>query len=604
MKKRKNFISFDTTKSELSLKLIKINSENAFNITSNGNNVVVASKLNEKNQQVATKTNPNSSEPKLLTNVALVKETVVLNQTKPITNTINIKETEAPVVDTKTDINENNLNRFNDNNKISNNNNNDTSICSSVCYHNNQNGIFSKEEIISERNSVTTKSKQKSRNTSITSDKNLLKSFLKRRKSKLSSNYTFPILSSLKTSLQQQQAKMQTVKKVSLSSSNEVHHHYVVEIRVVFYKIGDIDTLNEKFYAEAFIEASWIDPYMDKNKQYNPKINWNPDISITNSIGDLKEQIWYNQTPHKENNNRILIDQSLHNLNQNDCVCTKMCDLNESKQNPGCIIVERRRINGTFWQLLDLKDFPGDVQNLTLSISTSKHSNEISLVHSREKFSSVNVNCFLDNQEWHIYKHVKVKEFLRECVFSIETFPAIDITVSVARRPTYYYLNAFFLIFLITLSSLAVFSMSCNIPQNRLQTSCTLLLTSVTFKWVTNRSLPSVSYMTSLDKYSLGCILIICLQCIWHGVIGYLVHLFGKLDDNQKPKCSYPFSFYDIIAFLTACGLFLILNLLFLIFIIKIGCCKRRKLKKMETDYMNNLVGKRVTRLKSMLNGI
>lgn len=34
---------------------------------------------------------------------------------------------------------------------------------------------------------------------------------------------------------------------------------YLVEIRAVVLKLGGIDTLNEKFSAEAFIEAKWID---------------------------------------------------------------------------------------------------------------------------------------------------------------------------------------------------------------------------------------------------------------------------------------------------------------------------------------------------------
>ena len=37
------------------------------------------------------------------------------------------------------------------------------------------------------------------------------------------------------------------------------HPIYSVEIRAVVLKLGGIDTLNEKFYAEAFIEAKWID---------------------------------------------------------------------------------------------------------------------------------------------------------------------------------------------------------------------------------------------------------------------------------------------------------------------------------------------------------
>ena len=46
------------------------------------------------------------------------------------------------------------------------------------------------------------------------------------------------------------------------------------------------------------------------------------------------------------------------------------------------------------------------------------------------------------------------------------------------------------------------------------------MLTSVSFKWVINRSLPTVSYLTSLDKYAIICILYVCLLCVWHAIVG------------------------------------------------------------------------------------
>lgn len=75
--------------------------------------------------------------------------------------------------------------------------------------------------------------------------------------------------------------------------------------------------------------------------------------------------------------------------------------------------------------------------------------------------------------------------------------------VFISNRPGYYISNAYFLIFLITISGLTIFSVDCTLPQNRLQTTYTILLTSVSFKWVINRSLPTVSYLTSLDKYAI-----------------------------------------------------------------------------------------------------
>ena len=46
------------------------------------------------------------------------------------------------------------------------------------------------------------------------------------------------------------------------------------------------------------------------------------------------------------------------------------------------------------------------------------------------------------------------------------------------------------------------------------------MLASISFKWVINRSLPPVSYLTSLDKYAIVCIFYVCVLAGWHGLIG------------------------------------------------------------------------------------
>ena len=93
-------------------------------------------------------------------------------------------------------------------------------------------------------------------------------------------------------------------------------------------------------------------------------------------------------------------------------------------------------------------------------------------------------------------------------------------------RAGYYLFNAYFLIFVITSSALTIFSVDCKLPQNRLQITFIILLTSVSFKWVINRYLPTVSYLTSLDTYAIVSILYICLLCVWHSLIGNLNFFF------------------------------------------------------------------------------
>ena len=162
-----------------------------------------------------------------------------------------------------------------------------------------------------------------------------------------------------------------------------VHHHhhrggimtispYLVKVRAVFLKVGDIDTLNEKFMAEAFIEASWIDSALDPETNYNAELHWNPKLYVLNCLGDLKQQIWYNQysiseyeKDQKENRNSCneanmasYCHESLINENlQLQGVRTSQQQhhlhtssepnlLFNSKSKNGSVIVERRRITG------------------------------------------------------------------------------------------------------------------------------------------------------------------------------------------------------------------------------------------------------------------
>lgn len=126
--------------------------------------------------------------------------------------------------------------------------------------------------------------------------------------------------------------------------------------------------------AEAFIEARWIDRELNPSVKYNAETMWNPKLYILNGLGELKEQIWFNQYSIAEYE-RIEKGRPLPPQAPNS--------VRSRTSGPGCVILERRRISGQFWQTLDLKNFPADVQQLTISLSTSKQTNEIELTHTK-----------------------------------------------------------------------------------------------------------------------------------------------------------------------------------------------------------------------------
>ena len=59
-----------------------------------------------------------------------------------------------------------------------------------------------------------------------------------------------------------------------------IYLQVIVELRVVFLKIGEIDTLKEQYSADTFIQAKWREPALDGKTvevsktdiQHTPKI--------------------------------------------------------------------------------------------------------------------------------------------------------------------------------------------------------------------------------------------------------------------------------------------------------------------------------------------
>lgn len=80
--------------------------------------------------------------------------------------------------------------------------------------------------------------------------------------------------------------------------------------------------------------------------------------------------------------------------------------------------------------------------------------------------------------------------------------------------------SAYMLIFLITTLGFVPFAFDPSGPQFRCQVTGLLILTSVNFRWLVTQRLPSVPYLTELDKYSIGLLFHLVFFCIWHSIIG------------------------------------------------------------------------------------
>lgn len=84
-------------------------------------------------------------------------------------------------------------------------------------------------------------------------------------------------------------------------------------------------------------------------------------------------------------------------------------------------------------------------------------------------------------------------------------------------------------------------------PQNRATIVAILMLTSINFRWVITQRLPSVSYLTLLDKFTIGCIILLALLFSWDAIIGSLANNWYPEDkDHFKDLENYVVLFFGL----------------------------------------------------------
>ncbi|CAF1028908.1 unnamed protein product [Adineta steineri] len=368
----------------------------------------------------------------------------------------------------------------------------------------------------------------------------------------------------------------------------------IVRVRLVFIRIGEIDTLNEKYQADVYVEGKWTEAIRISNlnsQQQNDLLNENKAIRIEKELGPITD--WRSQ---------LYIENAIGQIGEQDVwftITKKIVDKHETipssfvKVN----ICEHRRLKGVFWEKLELNHFPADVQDLTISVTTHHYLENCILVEDEHLRSSINREAFVDQQEWKLYEHVATesKQTKEEYSFQDDNsgieqkkHPILAVTCRAARRPGYYYWNGFCLIFLITISAFCIFSIPPDLPQNRLQITCTLLLTSVTFRWVVNRSLPTISYLTTLDKYAIISIIMLVLLCVWHSIIASVIFLNPDIAVLKGIAPTNVYANVDRYICISTFICYIIIHIILMIWLICVPYKRRREMEYLDREYAAN----------------
>lgn len=209
-----------------------------------------------------------------------------------------------------------------------------------------------------------------------------------------------------------------------------------VHVRISFTKILKVNTIQQTFEAEAIVESKWHAPEVITAGYPISRLTWRPDLYIDNAVNEPREQTEYSIV----------------------------------SENDKFMVYEIKKIKGVFSESLELQNFPLDIQNLTLHVTSRNSTEEMNFVVAQPEFSMHKIANTLDQSMWHMHNVVKVKEndILREYSFGKREYPSVEITCQVFRNCGYYHWNALLPIMLITMCAMTPFLLDHTATASRL----------------------------------------------------------------------------------------------------------------------------------------
>lgn len=129
--------------------------------------------------------------------------------------------------------------------------------------------------------------------------------------------------------------------------------------------------------------------------------------------------------------------------------------------------------------------------------------------------------------------------------------------VVITRKSGFFMANNFLIVLAVTILSLNIFSIEADQVSSRLSNIFVLILTLLTFKIVTSSQLPTISYLTIIDKYQLVNVAFLSIIAFWMALVNVFVS-----DVTLKKQ-------YDQIFFYCAIGLVVLVNLWIAFYIVK-----------------------------------
>lgn len=279
--------------------------------------------------------------------------------------------------------------------------------------------------------------------------------------------------------------------------------HYVgVNLQVHY--ITNVDTVSQQFDTGMYLNFEYKPTEKDveeykRLKELGELENFTPEFQPAFRFPNMMETTQRDLQPY--------LDGSLYTLLIDGEVDTRGATV-DLPSGSKYMIAARMAIRGTFAEPFELQNFPVDCQDLRIVItSTATSIRQVIVPHFRRNTFVTIQQDLTGLPEW--TTHPPICDFiLSDKAKSARgyQFSSVVLLMKVSRKSKSHVLRTASLIFFISASQLFAFAMEPDISElgNRLGIGFTLVLTALVFMFVVESRLPTVPYLTLLDKYIYG----------------------------------------------------------------------------------------------------
>jgi hypothetical protein len=163
--------------------------------------------------------------------------------------------------------------------------------------------------------------------------------------------------------------------------------------------------------------------------EYDTSIFWTPQLYIENAIGDIKEEIRHKLEIVEKEGSDLLNDPNFD---------AKQGQYKNVVNNLTVRVCEMRKLRGVFYERLELYDFPMDMQELSITLTSKRSVSEVIICENEKDSCSINTEDFLDQQEWDLFGHVNTSKKTIYDPWRKYDRTAFSVTCYIARKPGYY----------------------------------------------------------------------------------------------------------------------------------------------------------------------